>query len=79
MNIYENLGNDRKNIEEKNRKQRLEIWTLWLTYLSPLWRFLLDAKLFIWTTQIQKYCPQNLTHLSYVKLNGFHDNLKNNS
>ena len=28
---------------------------------------------------MQKYCPQNLTRLSYVKLNGFHDNLKNNS
>ena len=23
----------------------------------------------------KKYCPQNLTHLGYVKLNGFHDNL----
>ena len=25
--------------------------------------------------KMQKYCPQNLTHLGYVKLNGFHDNL----
>ena len=25
--------------------------------------------------KMQKYCPQNLTHLNYVKLNGFHDNL----
>ena len=24
--------------------------------------------------KMQKYCPQNLTHLGYVKLNGFHDN-----
>ena len=35
----------------------------------------LDAKLFIRTTKIQKYFSQNLTHLGYVKLNGFHDNL----
>ena len=33
------------------------------------------AKLFIWITEMQKVCPQNLTHLGYVKLNGFHDNL----
>ena len=38
-------------------------------------KFLLDAILFIWTTKMQKYCPQNLTHLGYVKLNGFSDNL----
>ena len=35
----------------------------------------MDAKLFIWTTKMQKYCPQSLTHLGYVKFNGFHDNL----
>ena len=28
---------------------------------------------------MQKYRPQNLTHLGYVKLNGFHDNLSNSS
>ena len=38
-------------------------------------KFLLDAILFIWTTKMQKYCPQKLTHLGYVKLNGFSHNL----
>ena len=28
---------------------------------------------------MQKYCPRNLTLLGYVKLNGFSDNLLNNS
>ena len=39
----------------------------------------MDSKLFIWTNKMQKYCPQNLIHLGYVKLNGFHDNLYFNS
>ena len=26
-----------------------------------------------------KYCPQNFTHLGYVKLKSLHDNLKKNS
>ena len=29
--------------------------------------------------QNEIYCPQNVTLLRYVKLNGFHDNLYNNS
>ena len=51
--------------------RHLELVIVNLPY--TLRRFLLDAILFFWTTKMQKYCPQNLTHLGYVKLNGFSD------
>ena len=76
MNIYENLKNDREVIGKYKVSNAKKLGPCdSIPTLHPYDKFLMDAKLFIWTTKMQNFCPQSLTHLGYVKFNGYQYNL----
>ena len=71
MNIYENLKNDKKIIGKKKLATTRNLDPVIVGLPNTPMTISIGCQ----TINLDHQNPQSLTHLGYVKLHGFHDNL----